>query len=738
MGPGGRLAARTLGPREFAANNVRWHLHTDARRVCARAAALIAACALVVACAGPAAGRKADHGLSADAAQLTTWPVLHPHWPRDAALEERVATIVAGMSLRDKVAQMTQAEIKTASPDDVREYRLGSVLNGGGSWPGNNRRATARDWLELAQRYYQASLASGAKVPIPVIWGTDAVHGHNNVYGATIFPHNIGLGAAHDAELVAEIGAAVGKAVRATGIQWVFAPTLAVAQDSRWGRSYESFSSDPMLVESYARAYVAGLQGSLRGDGSVVATAKHFLGDGGTFHGQDQGETRAPLSDMINIHARGYYGALEAGVQTVMASYSSWTDTATGVAYGKMHGNRHLLTGVLKDKLGFDGFVVSDWNAIGQLPGCTNASCPAAINAGIDMVMVPDDWKAFIDNTVRQVQQGAIPMTRIDDAVTRILRVKLRSGLFDRSPRQDRYAGATAALVDHAMARRAVRESLVLLKNDHSALPLLRAQRLLVVGKNADSLPAQTGGWSMTWQGTETSNADFPAGETVLDAIRNSAVARKVVYSPTGMDVDVSEFDAVIAVIGETPYAETAGDVPFPAPLSESSRFPEDLTALKAVSGKGRPVVTVLLTGRVQYATDLINLSDAFVVAWLPGTDAQGIVDVLFRGANGRVDFDFRGRLPFAWPASPCQTGFSHNGQGGRPLFPRGYGLGYTSSTPLGQLDEPAVLDTCESTQRSGDASHQVAGSQSAGRLPRAGAVAGAKVSWRQSRMWHD
>lgn len=653
-----------------------------------RAWPLWLSCAAIAAVAAAALPVAADVA-SSDA--LAAWPEARVPPPRDEALEARIASIVAGMSLRDKVAQMTQSEIGTTTPDDVREYRLGSVLNGGGSWPGRNRRASVQDWLALSQAYYDASLATGAKVRVPIIWGIDAVHGNNNVRGATLFPHNIGLGAARDPELIEQIGAAVGKAVRATGIQWVFAPTVAVVQDSRWGRTYESFGEDPALVQAYAGAYVRGLQGDLRGDGSVIATAKHYLGDGGTTHGKDQGVTEVPMSTLAGVHARGYYAALAAGVQTVMPSYSSYTDTATGTVYGKMHGNGLLLTQVLKERLGFDGFVISDWDAIGQLPGCTNSSCPAAINAGVDMVMVPNDWKAFIDNTVAQVERGEIPQARIDDAVARILRVKLRAGVFDRAPRQGRFAGDATAIEAHDLARRAVRESLVLLKNDGAALPLARGQRILVVGRTADFLPAKAGGWSVTWQGDQTDNADFPNADTLLAAVRDANAVGAVTYSKDARGVDVSKFDAVIAVLGEAPYAEFKGDVTFPAPLGHAVRYPEDAKVLRAVAGKGVPVVTILLTGRVQYATDLLNLSDAFVVAWLPGTEGKGVTDVLFRGPGGAAAVDFRGRLPFAWPASPCRTAAGTEGV----LFPYGYGLSYAAPATTGPLAEAPEVRKC-------------------------------------------
>ena len=313
-------------------------------------------------------------------------------------------------------------------------YYIGSILNGGGAWPGNKQRASVADWLALSDEFYRASMSTDMKVKVPVVWGVDAVHGHNNIFGATLFPHNIGLGAARDAELIRRIGRATAEQVRATGITWTFAPTLAVVQNPRWGRTYEGYSSDPGLVRTYAGAMVRGLQGNLGSSTSVLATAKHWLGDGGTFHGVDQGETRTTEANLARTHGAGYYGAIGADVQTVMVSYSSVTDTASGKQWGKMHGNAHLIADVLKKRLGFDGLVVSDWNGIEQVPGCSKWSCPQAINAGIDLIMVPDDWKKFIPSTVEDVRAGRIPMSRIDDAVTRILRVKLRSGLFDASP----------------------------------------------------------------------------------------------------------------------------------------------------------------------------------------------------------------------------------------------------------------------------------------------------------------
>ena len=606
-------------------------------------------------------------------AKLADWPHITSTIPWGAAMEAKIARMVAGMSLREKIGQMTQVEIKAVTPDEIRRFNIGSVLNGGGSWPYMMKRSTAREWLDMADGFYDASQKT--KYKIPLLWGTDAVHGHSNVYGATLFPHNIGLGAAHDPELVKDIGAATGKAVRATGVNWAFAPTIAVVEDERWGRAYEGFSSDPMLVKAYASQYVEGLQGNFSKPGNIVATAKHYMGDGGTKDGVNMGVNPSSLSDMINIHGQGYYSAIESGVQTVMASYNSWDDAAAGQDYGRMHGSKIMLTDVLKTKIGFDGFVVSDWNGIADIPGCTKSHCAQAINAGIDMVMVPFDWEDFINNTVADVDSGAIPMGRIDDAVTRILRVKMRAHLFGQRPSNNIYAGKASALLDRDLGRRAVRESLVLLKNN-DALPLKAGAKILVVGKSADNLSNQSGGWSLTWQGTENTNADFPNADSVLTAIKAADGAGNVTYSVTGTDVDISQYDAVIAVIGETPYAESTGDIKPGQTLAHSVRYPEDLAALQAVSGKGKPVITIFESGRTVYTNDLIDLSDAFVAAWLPGTEGKGVSDVLFG------TYDFTGSLSFVWPADSCP--------GGQTLFPLGYGLSYAKPAKTDSL--PAVV----------------------------------------------
>lgn len=629
--------------------------------------------------------------------RAAVWPVAAHPFPANPALEAKVRSIVGSMTLEQKIGQMTQPDIRSITPDEVRRFYIGSILNGGGAWPNKDKHASVGDWAHLADDYYRASMATDMAVKVPVLWGTDAVHGDNNVYGATLFPHNIGLGAAHDPQLIERIGHATARQVRATGISWAFAPTLAVVQNPRWGRSYESYSSDPELVRSYATAMVRGLQGQFGSSSSVLATAKHFIGDGGTFHGKDQGDTRASESEMIRTHSAGYYGALAAGVQTVMVSYSSWTDSASGRVWGKMHGNGYLVTDVLKKRLGFDGLVVSDWNAIEQVPGCTKTHCPQAINAGIDLAMVPDDWKAFIAETNTDVRAGRIPMSRIDDAVSRIIRVKLRAGLFNASPAGPTRLPASAIndQASHEIARSAVRQSLVLLKNDHGLLPLRRDGRILVVGAGADSMPMQTGGWSLTWQGDNIDTADFPHGDTLFAALRKSLGAGRVDYSLDGQGIDVQRYKAVVMVAAEVPYAETKGDISFPATLAHSARYPQDLAALDRVSGRGVPVVTMLLSGRPVYANDLINRSDAFVAAWLPGTEGMGLADMLLRDAKGRARYDFTGRLSFDWPSRQCLLG-----KGGGIAFRRGYGLSLARPSTRSPLPLDASTGNCSATSR--------------------------------------
>ncbi len=644
----------------------------------------------------------------------------HSPIPRDPAQEAQIRAIVEHMTLAQKIGQMTQADIRAVTPDDVRRYYLGSVLNGGGGWPGNDMHAATADWRAMADAWWSASMSTDMAVKVPILWGTDAVHGNNNVAGMTLFPHNIGLGAAHDPALIERIGEAVARQVRLTGIDWTFAPTVTVPRDDRWGRTYEGFSEDPAIVASYAGPYVTGLQGRFdpAGRPTIIATAKHFLGDGGTDQGVDRGETKASLADMLRVHGAGYVTALGAGVQTVMASFNSWTYAGPGdaghpLAFDNVRdtGNHYLLTDLLKTRWGFDGFVITDWDAIGQVTfvdkagkpqECTNAWCPVAINAGVDMVMVPFDWKEFIARTTASVEQGEIPLARIDDAVTRILRVKMRAGLFRVvdgqavATRPSERAGARDAAAAHPreLAREAVRESLVLLKNDRHTLPLRDPKRVLVVGRAADSIPAQSGGWSLTWQGTNTTNADYPEADSILASVRNEVGRDNVTYSADAAGVDVKAYDAVIAVIGETPYAEGAGDIRRSGTLEHGRRHPEDRAVLERVAGRGVPVVTVLLSGRPLWVNPEINRSDAFVAAWLPGTEGRGVTDLLFRHGGPREDF--RGRLSFSWPRTACQFSINKGDKPYDPQFAYGYGLAYdVAHADLGRLDESPQPERC-------------------------------------------
>jgi beta-glucosidase len=669
-------------------------------RVALGACATALAGALLALVAEASAGEQAKapqgQGPKAALTQYTDWPRIQSEIARDSAMEAEIARIVAGMSLAQKVGQMTLAEIKSVTPAQVRQYYIGAVLNGGGSFPGNNKHAAAADWVNLADAYWQASMSSDAQVKIPVIWGTDAVHGHGNVFGATLFPHNIGLGATRDKNLIRHIGQAVAQQVAATGIDWTFAPTLAVVRDDRWGRTYESFSEDPALVHQYGYEYVKGLQGDFESGRNVIATAKHFIGDGGTDQGKDQGINMASELEMINLHGQGYYSALRAGAQTVMASFHSWNNDSLGIQIGKMHGSKTMLTDILKGKMGFDGFVLGDWNGHGQVPGCNDGSCAQAINAGVDLIMVPDQWQAFIGNTIAQVGRGEIAIERINDAVTRILRVKMRAGLFAaRRPAERANAANVAQLEQRQLAREAVQKSLVLLKNNDQALPLSRTGKYLVVGKSADSIANQSGGWSLTWQGTGNTNADFPHADSILTAIKATVGEANVVYSATGAGINVQGFKAVIAVIGETPYAEGVGDIGKTGTLEHARRYPEDLAALNNVSGKGIPVVTVLLAGRPLWVNRELNRSEAFVMAWLPGSEGKGVTDVLFRTANGHVNSPFTGKLSFSWPKSACQTPLNLGDAEFDPLFAYGYGLSYDDEEKIGLLDESAPTLGC-------------------------------------------
>ncbi|MFG6429953.1 glycoside hydrolase family 3 protein [Roseateles sp. LYH14W] len=613
---------------------------------------------------------------------VNAWPARQP--VRDPAVEAKVEAALKTLTLRQKVGQIVQPEIRAITPDEVRDYGIGTVLNGGGGWPDMDKAATPAQWRALSEKFQAAALQ--ATPGIPLIWGTDAVHGHNNVRGATLFPHNIGLGATRNADLVRDIGRATARAVRATGLHWAFAPTLAVVQDVRWGRTYESYSADPALVRRLGQAAVEGLQDGLKDGRGVLATAKHYVADGGTRRGIDQGVAHASPTELANVHGAGYLGALDAGVLTVMASFSSWTDSADYVEHGKMHGNKTLLTDVLKQRLAFDGLIVSDWDGQAQVPGCTAEDCPATINAGMDIVMVPFKWKEFYANTVRAVEQGRIPMARLDDAVRRILRVKFSMSVPTAVP------ATVEALQAPELARRAVRESLVLLKHKPGLLPLKGTARVLVVGEAADDMKRQAGGWSVTWQGRDTSNADYPQATTLLAALRQRLGEAQVTFDADGSKSDPARFDAVVAVLAEEPYAEGEGDVRLTENLRFSRRHPKDAAVLQKVAGRGAPVVTLLYSGRPLYVNDMANKSDAFIAAWLPGSEGAGMVDLLVESGVGKAWPGFTGRLSFPWPAGPCQ--FST--RDAKPQWPLGAGLSGKETTaaarPLPELADPPAL----------------------------------------------
>ncbi|HEX8387429.1 MAG TPA: glycoside hydrolase family 3 N-terminal domain-containing protein, partial [Sphingomonas sp.] len=545
--------------------------------------------------------------------------------------------------------------------------------------------APPAEWLRLADAFWDAAMRPDG-LRIPPIWGTDAVHGNNNVPGATIFPHNIGLGAARDPALVEAIGRVTALETAVAGQDWSFAPTLAVVRDDRWGRTYEGYSEDPALVASYAGAVVTGLQGAIGkpgflGAGRVAATAKHFVADGGTEGGRDQGDARVDEATLRDVHAAGYPPALKAGALTVMASFSSWQ----GV---KHHGNRSLLTGVLKERWGFDGVVVGDWNAHGQVPGCSNISCAAAINAGLDLFMAPDGWRDLWSNTVAQAKSGEIAPARLDDAVRRVLRLKSRLGLFDAPrPSERAIAGQFDLLgsAEHrALARRAVRASMVLLKND-GVLPLDPRRRILVAGGAADSIARQSGGWTLSWQGTGVSNADFPNGQSIWSGIDEAvrAAGGQAALSPDGSFA--AKPDAAIVVFGEEPYAEFVGDR---VTLEYSPSDKRDLETLRKLRAVGVPTVAVFLSGRPMWVNPEINAAGAFVAAFLPGTEGGGVADVLLRDASGRVRHDFTGALSFSWPKRADQARLNRGDPAYDPLFPLGYGLSYRRPAAVPRLSE--------------------------------------------------
>lgn len=585
----------------------------------------------------------------------------------DASLpaDERVEDLLGRMTLRDKIGQMTQVEKGSILAEDIAYLGIGSILSGGGGSPTEN---TPQGWAAMVDGYQGYAL--DGPLGIPLIYGVDAVHGHNNVKGATVFPHNVGLGAANDPELMTRIGEITAAEVAATGIDWNFAPTVAVTQDIRWGRTYESFGEDPDLVTPLAVAYMEGLQGDDLSDGmTVLATPKHFVGDGGTTWGSatgagriDQGVTEVDEATLRAVHLPPYVAAVDRGAESVMISYSSWNDT-------KMHAESYLITDVLKSELGFGGFVISDWGAIDQISDDYYEAVVTSINAGVDMNMVPYQYRRFISVLWQAVDNGDVSTERIDDAVRRILRVKFELGLFEE-PYADPGLLASVGSDEHrAVAREAVAKSAVLLKNEGGLLPIGdEVTTIFVGGQAADDIGIQSGGWTIEWQGKEGA---ITPGTTILQGIEASVPEGVTVYYDKFGNLDrvdagdqPIEPDLCVAVVGERPYAEFEGDS---ADLAMASR---DLPVLDNLAAACDAVVVVLISGRPLMVTDMIDGWDAVVAAWLPGTEGQGVADVLF-GIE-----PFSGKLPFTWPRSIDQVPLEALiGSGEDPLFPFGHGL---------------------------------------------------------------
>lgn len=589
--------------------------------------------------------------------------------PSLTAYEGQAEAWLKRMTLAEKVGQMTQAE-QDALKDvqDIQTYALGSLLSGGNSDPKAGNGLTA--WTEIYESYQK--MAGTSRLGIPLLYGIDAVHGHNNVLGATLFPHNIALGCTRNPRLVEQAAHITAREMRATGIHWAFAPCVAVPRDARWGRTYEGFGETPELAITLGEAAVKGLQGrSLRDALSVLACAKHFIGDGGTLMGTgrfgqpangqgllDQGDTRLSEADLRRIHLPGYIAAIKAGVGSIMPSYSSWN----GV---KCSASKRLMTEILKQELGFQGFLISDYNALDQLDPDFKKAIGISINAGMDMVMVPQRYREFHAHLVALAQEGVVPMERIDDAVRRILRVKAAMGLLEKGRvlLADRKLQAQFGSAAHrAVARQCVRESLVLLKNEGRALPLSqKTQRLHVGGAAADDIGTQCGGWTISWQG-QRGNVTT-GGTTILQALKQAAPKVQITFAADG--TGGAGADLGLVVIGEKPYAEGLGDSTTLA-LSEA-----DVAAVNNMKQAGLRVVAVLLSGRPVIIGDVLDKCDAFLAAWLPGTEGQGVADVLF----GR--YKPTGKLSLTWPRTVAQLPLNPDNASSDPLFKYGYGLTY-------------------------------------------------------------
>lgn len=575
-------------------------------------------------------------------------------------IEKKVDELLSKMTLEEKIGQMTQVDLDAIkqNPDDVTKYYLGSLLCGGNTEIDD---ISPKGWAK-AYEYYQ-SLALKTRLKIPILFGIDAVHGHNNVEGATIFPHNIGLGASRNEKLVEKVARVTALEVKGTGMQWAFAPCVAVARNERWGRTYESFGENPELAKSLGSAAVKGLQtNNLSNSTSVLASVKHYAGDGGTTNGKDQGNTECDMKTMREIYLAPYIDAIKAGAKNIMVSYSSWNGL-------KMHGNKYLLTDVLKKEFGFKGFLVSDWAAIDQLGKDYKEVIEKSINAGLDMIMIPNgpsrnnNYIQFIQYLKELVEEGKVPIERINDAVKRILTVKFEMNLFNNYKVDKKLTSKIGSKEHREVARDAVRQSLVLLKNENKVLPLSKnLNRIHVTGKAADSIGYQCGGWTISWQGN--SGNVISGGTTLLQAIKNTVSKNtQVTSSLDGSGAEGS--DVCVVVVGEKPYAEMFGD------REDLSLSKDDIATIEKAKSSGVPVVVILFSGRPMIITDLIPKVDAFIAAWLPGTEGQGIADVLFG------DFKPVGKLPHSWPKSMQQIPINVGDKNYDPLFPYGFGLTY-------------------------------------------------------------
>ncbi|MBX3563135.1 MAG: glycoside hydrolase family 3 C-terminal domain-containing protein [Sphingomonas sp.] len=640
----------------------------------------------------PALAQQAPAGPASagpSVANPANWPAAHSQGLVDPATEKFVTELMAKMTVEQKVGQMVQGDIGSVKPEDLRKYPLGSILAGGNSPPlSGDDRSPRKEWIDTSRAFEKVAMEDRpGNLKIPLIFGIDSVHGNANVIGATIFPHNIGLGAMRDPELIRKIGEVTAIETAASGIHWAFGPTVATPQNDRWGRTYEGYSEEPSVVASYAPQVVTGLQGPVGTEhriqqGYVAASIKHFLGDGGTTDGIDQGNTEVDEATLANVHGAGYPPAIEAGAMTAMASFNRWN----GVP---MHGNKSLLTDVLKGRMGFEGFIVGDWNAHGQIPGCTNTDCPATFNAGLDMAMAPDSWKGLFETTVRQVKDGTIPMRRVDDAVRRILRVKVKLGLFDPARPIEDKPDVMGSAAHRAIAREAVAKSLVLLKNE-GVLPLKASANVLVTGPGADSLQMQTGGWTLSWQGDGNPNSFFPGATSIYGGIKKAVEASGGTATLSADGSFTARPDVAVVVFGEQPYAEMRGDI---RTLEFQPGDKQALAMLAKLKKAGIPTVSVFLSGRPLWVNPELNQSDAFVAAWLPGSEGDGVADVLVGDKAGKPRRDFTGTLSYSWPKTAGQFKLNQRDPGYDPLFAFGYGLSYAKPAAVPALSEDAGVD---------------------------------------------